>query len=65
MAKSADALPIRADEYAVRAALILNLAKFVSGPPERFLPDDPNLHICIVGPPEPLGPWNPWKPLKR
>lgn len=36
----------------VRAAVVLNIAKFVTGPPERFRPDDDRFHIGVMGTPE-------------
>ncbi len=50
-AHSRDADAIQADAYEVRAALILNLARFVTGPPERFSPLDEKFRIGMMGPP--------------
>jgi YfiR/HmsC-like len=37
-----------AGEYQVKAAFLLNFAKFVEWPPNEFLPDAP-LQICVLG----------------
>lgn len=48
----ADDAAIQAKANDVRAAVVLNLAKFVTGPPERFLPDGDRFHIGVMGSPE-------------
>jgi hypothetical protein len=42
---------LEADADMVKAALVLNLAKFVTGSPERFAPGDEFFHIGIMGSP--------------
>ena len=43
---------VRAEAHDVTAALVLNLAKYVNGPSDWFVPEDPHYHIGVAGSPE-------------
>ena len=38
-----------ADEYAIRAAMVFNLARFIDWPPSKLDPEHPEFAICILG----------------
>ena len=53
---SAVAQAASADEYEIRAAMLLNLTKFIDWPPSKFDNTHPEFRICVLGQ-DPINPY--------